>query len=107
MLLKQGTSIAAQIYPPCDLQFREIITEGKVYYLEYYRVREWSRRYRPVNNSLSICFTRWTKVEQVADPTADFPLYTYSLTPYGGLRQRVDRKEEFTGILIVFWVIKA
>ncbi|XP_066159881.1 uncharacterized protein [Oryza sativa Japonica Group] len=96
---EKGTSIAAQIYPPCDEIFRPIITEGKVYYIKYFRVRKCNRQYKPVDNCMSIYFTRWTKLEERVDPPAEIPLYTYSLSPFGGLRSRVGKKDSFTDII--------
>ncbi|KAF0914811.1 hypothetical protein E2562_031915 [Oryza meyeriana var. granulata] len=95
--------IDEKIYPPCDEIFRPIITEGKVYYIKYYRVRKCSKRYKPVNNCMSICFTRWTTIEERVDPPANFPLYTYSLTPFGGLRSCVDKKDAFTVLNVALW----
>lgn len=97
---KQGASIVAYIYPPLDVVFGPIITEGKVYRLTFYRVRPCSRNYRPVNNRMSINFTKWTTLEEHLDVPADFPCYAYSPTPYNELRSHVDRKDSFTGTII-------
>ncbi len=107
LLLPQGTSIAAQIYPPCDEIFRPIITEGKVYYIKYFRVRKCNRQYKPVDNCMSIYFTRWTKLEERVDPPAEIPLYTYSFSPFGGLRSRVGKKDSFTGSLTLLLLMHA
>jgi hypothetical protein len=95
--LKQGASIAAYIYPPLNELFGPVITEGKVYYLTYYWVKPSSKTYKPVNNKISINFTKWSTLQECINVPDNFPRYAYSLTPYNELRTRIDRKDSFTG----------
>jgi hypothetical protein len=95
-----GASIAAQIMPPLDELFAPAITEGKVYDLTFYRVRQCTSQYRPVGNMQSIALTKWSTLEECTDVPENFPNYVYSLTPYDQLRGRVNRKDSFTGTVI-------
>lgn len=86
--------------PPLDELFAPAITEGKVYDLTFYRVRQCTSQYRPVGNMQSIALTKWSTLEECTDVPEDFPNYVYSLTPYDQLRGRVNRKDSFTGTVI-------
>lgn len=94
----QGSSIHAQIFPPHLYKYKPLLTEGRVYYLESYRVRDANRLYRPVANDLMISFTPWTTVEECIDVSDDFPTVVYSLTPYTDIPSLVEKKESFVGI---------
>jgi replication factor A1 len=96
-------SIAAQIFPLDDKLFKPLLSEGKIYYLTHYIVRNCSRSYKPVSNSLAIAFTRWTVVEEYVNAPTSFPFYTYSLKSFNQLSALLDSKDSFTdtiGVII-------
>lgn len=99
----QGGSIHAQIFPLLLQVFKPLLTEGKVYYLDSYRVKTSNKSYRPVANPLMMTFTKWTSVEQCLDVPFNFPTVVYSLTPLNEVSNFVDKNESFVGK--TSWVI--
>lgn len=83
--------------------FKPLLTEGKVYYLDSYRVKTSNKSYRPVANPLMTTFTKWTSVEQCLDVPFNFPTVVYSLTPLNEVSNFVDKNESFVGK--TSWVI--
>ncbi|KAF0911748.1 hypothetical protein E2562_011744 [Oryza meyeriana var. granulata] len=102
---EEGTSIAAQIYPPCDKIFKPILTEGKVYYLHYYRVRNCTKRYKPVsyniNAILNVALWGERATSFPAEEGNHEPIKWIDLPPAAAIRANVDlnpfvfKKHEF------------
>jgi replication factor A1 len=44
-----------------------------------------------------LCFSKWTKIEEVVDIPPAFPMYTYSIASMEQLQERVDSRALFTG----------
>lgn len=100
-MLAQGNSISAQIFPDINEIFEPLLTEGKIYYLAYYRVKPRNKIYRPVANKFAISFTRWTKVEEYLEPPSSFPSYVYTLKSFNEFPSLVDKKDSFIGTISV------
>lgn len=95
--IMQGNAVHGQIFHPLIQKFKPLLTEGKVYYLESYRVKDANRLYKPVPNEYMITFTRWTEVDECIDVPADYPSVVYSLTPYTEIPKLVDTTNFFVG----------
>ncbi|BAS99781.1 Os07g0113000, partial [Oryza sativa Japonica Group] len=96
---EKGGSIHAQIFPPLLQVFKPLLTEGKVYYLDSYRVKTSNKSYRPVANPLMMTFTKWTSVEQCLDVPFNFPTVVYTLTPLNEVSNFVDKNESFVDVI--------
>jgi hypothetical protein len=92
----QGNSIHAQIYPPAHERFKDLVKEGSVYNFSCFKVKS-SYNYKPVANNVMLSFSKWTTIEEVVEVPPGFPTMTYSLTPIEQIRDRLDKKEYFTG----------
>lgn len=92
----QGNTIHAQIYPAASQLFKQSVKEGNVYNFYYFRVKN-SENYKPVANDHMLCFSKWTKIEEVVDIPPAFPMYTYSIASMEQLQERVDSRALFTG----------
>nr|BAC16155.1 DNA binding protein-like [Oryza sativa Japonica Group]BAC22296.1 DNA binding protein-like [Oryza sativa Japonica Group] len=79
--------------------FKPLLTEGKVYYLDSYRVKTSNKSYRPVANPLMMTFTKWTSVEQCLDVPFNFPTVVYTLTPLNEVSNFVDKNESFVDVI--------
>lgn len=90
-----GNSISAQIFLDINEIFEPLLTEGKIYYLVYYRVKPRNKTYRPVANKFAISFTKWTKVEEYLEPPSNFPSYVYTLKSFNEFPSLVDKKDSF------------
>ncbi|XP_035817828.1 uncharacterized protein [Zea mays] len=56
---EEGGSAHAQIYPPLAVVFKPMIKEGNVYNISYVQIRKANRMYKPVDNDIMICHTRY------------------------------------------------
>ncbi|KAG8063565.1 hypothetical protein GUJ93_ZPchr0003g17798 [Zizania palustris] len=95
---EKGSSIHAQIYPPHIDKFKPLLAEGKVYYIDSFRVKNANRMYKPVQNHLMVTFTRWTTLDERIEVPAKFPSVVFSLTPFEDVPQLVEKNEYFIGM---------
>jgi len=101
---EEGNTIHAQIYPAASQLFKQSVKEGNVYNFYYFRVKN-SENYKPVANDHMLCFSKWTKIEEVVDIPPAFPMYTYSIASMEQLQERVDSRALFTDVIGVITAI--
>lgn len=86
-----------QIYPSLRNKFKDLLQQGKVYYIDSFSVRYANRTYRPVANPLMISFTKWTTLEECIEIPDNFPSITFSLTPFQDVPSLVEKNHFYVG----------
>jgi replication factor A1 len=94
----------AQVYPAHSEVFNQMVQEGRVYNISYFRVKK-SGAYRPVPNNLMATFSKWTSVEEVTEIPPAFPKYAYTLASMEEIQSRVDSIALFTGTMSLFFYL--
>ncbi|BAH93493.1 Os06g0329200 [Oryza sativa Japonica Group] len=97
LLDETGASIHVQIYPSLRNKFKDLLQQGKVYYIDSFSVRYANRTYRPVANPLMISFTKWTTLEECIEIPDNFPSITFSLTPFQDVPSLVEKNHFYVG----------
>jgi len=82
--------------------FLSKLTEGSVYYIKYFQVRNARDLYRPVDHPYLMRFTAHTKVYEIKPIPAHFPQYAYSLATFEVLNTRIDENAYCSGMLYQF-----
>ncbi|CAM0945768.1 unnamed protein product [Alopecurus aequalis] len=99
LLDSEGNHMYAEIWKDSVPSFIHKIHEGHAYIISNYHVCDPKYNFRPVEAQLMIKFTRYTTVQEQADPNAEFPFCTYALTPLSHLPDPTDFPERFTDVL--------
>lgn len=71
--------------------FLSKITEGSVYYIKYFQVRNARDLYRPVDQPCLMRFTAHTKVYEIKPIPPQFPQYAYNLATFEVLNNRINK----------------
>ncbi|XP_066167737.1 uncharacterized protein [Oryza sativa Japonica Group] len=99
LLDETGASIHVQIYPSLRNKFKDLLQQGKVYYIDSFSVRYANRTYRPVANPLMISFTKWTTLEECIEIPDNFPSITFSLTPFQDVPSLVEKNHFYVDVM--------
>jgi replication factor A1 len=94
----QGTAMEGQIPKNWVQQFKPILKENSVYYIQYFQVRPARTMYRPVDHEYMMRFTKYTRVLEVNPVPDTFPTYACKIASFAELHQRVGVQEFSSGI---------
>jgi replication factor A1 len=86
----------AQAYPLAAEQIKEVIKEGKVYNICYFRVRKCGN-YKPVETDMMMFFSKWTKVEERIQVPPAFPEIVYTLASMEQIQSRAEKIQMLIG----------
>ena len=78
---------------------RAKLIEAGVYTIQYFEVCNARAVYRAVDHPYMACFTKHTKINQVAAVPTNFPLYACSIVPFQVLRERVGNRDQMSGLM--------
>ncbi|XP_062220783.1 replication protein A 70 kDa DNA-binding subunit B-like [Phragmites australis] len=102
LLDEQGTAMEGQIPQNWVQQFKPLLKENCVYYIQYFQVRPARTMYHPVDHEYMMRFTKYTRVTQVNPVPPTFPMYACKIASFNELRERIGVQEFSSDAIGIF-----
>lgn len=97
-LYSQGDSIQATIRKQDAPQFRQLLEEKKIYFIENFNVIP-SRKFKVVDQEYMVMIGKWTNVVRITEDSDSIPLYSFKFITFDDIYNRRNNDTCLSGYI--------